>query len=299
MSGDIGVWMVSEQKLYRVSDERGIGFFARVSGAPADRNLIDLYADTGVEFIGLSDARQDDKFGIAAGYAHVSKRAQALDADCCALINPNWPMRSFEGLLTAVYQYQIKRLDTTAQFPIHHPSGWRCDKSFRSAGGKSPQERNSVRAANDPEILRECREQTASTCRRHRPGLFNPTQSRKQRTFVARQPAEEVHVVRGERWREPGFDRSRALSQLGLLQQPFCAPRLQGILPPAVLPAWPSPKDVLAANPEADSGCGRLSCQISSAQPLNALGTHGSKCVCCSVSDRMLASLPGNIHEAA
>jgi porin len=110
LSGDIGGWMVFEQKLYRVpkSDDRGIGFFTRVSGAPADRNLIDLYADTGIEFVGLSDARPDDKFGIAAGYAHVSKRAQALDADYRALVNPNWPMRNFEGLLTAVYQYQIR-----------------------------------------------------------------------------------------------------------------------------------------------------------------------------------------------
>lgn len=92
--------MVFEQKLYRIpkSDDRGIGFFTRVAGAPADRNLIDLYADTGIEFIGLSDARPDDKFGIAAGYAHVSKRAQALDAGYRALVNPNWPMRNVEGL---------------------------------------------------------------------------------------------------------------------------------------------------------------------------------------------------------
>jgi porin len=32
-----------------------IDIFGRVSGAPADRNLIDLYADAGLEFIGLSD----------------------------------------------------------------------------------------------------------------------------------------------------------------------------------------------------------------------------------------------------
>jgi hypothetical protein len=49
LSGDVGGWMVFEQKLYRVprSDDRGIGIFARISGAPADRNLIDRYADAG------------------------------------------------------------------------------------------------------------------------------------------------------------------------------------------------------------------------------------------------------------
>ena len=110
LSGNIGGWIVFEQQIYRVrhSDDRGVGIFARISGAPADRNLIDLYADGSIELIGLSNARPDDKFGIAAGYAHVSKRAQALDADYHALIGQNWPTRSFEGLVTAVYQYKIR-----------------------------------------------------------------------------------------------------------------------------------------------------------------------------------------------
>ncbi|MDN5005669.1 carbohydrate porin [Bradyrhizobium sp. GCM10027634] len=127
LSGDTGGWAVFEQKLYRVptSDDRGIGIFARVSGAAADRNLIDLYADAGLEFIGLRDDRPDDKFGIAAGYAHVSKRAQALDADFRSLTNPTWPVRSFEGLLTAAYQYQIKdgwTVQPNFQY-IVHPGG--------------------------------------------------------------------------------------------------------------------------------------------------------------------------------
>lgn len=110
LAGDVGVWGVFEQKVYRVphSDDRGIGVFLRVSGAPADRNLIDLYADAGIEFIGLNDTRPDDKFGVGAGYAHVSKRAQHLDADYRALVALDWPVRSFEGLFSAVYQYQIR-----------------------------------------------------------------------------------------------------------------------------------------------------------------------------------------------
>lgn len=138
LSGDIGGWMVFEQQIYRVphEDDRGIGVFGRLSGAPADRNLIDLYADTGIEFIGLSDKRPDDKFGIAAGYAHVSKRAQALDADYRALINPNWPLRSFEGLLTAVYQYQVRdgwTLQPNLQYIIH-PGGGATDPTGSMPG---------------------------------------------------------------------------------------------------------------------------------------------------------------------
>ena len=75
--------------------------------SPSRASLIDFYADAGVEFIGLADARPDDKFGIAAGYAHVGRAAQALDADFAAT-TPSWPRRSFESLITAVYQYQIR-----------------------------------------------------------------------------------------------------------------------------------------------------------------------------------------------
>ena len=127
LSGDIGAWAVFEQQIYRVphSDDRGIGVFARVSGAPADRNLVDLYADGGVEFIGLGDARPDDKFGIAAGYAHVSKRAQALDTDYSRYVDHAWPLRSFEGLFTAVYQFQVRdgwTVQPNFQY-ILHPGG--------------------------------------------------------------------------------------------------------------------------------------------------------------------------------
>jgi len=127
LSGDVGVWGVFEQQLYRLprSDDRGIGVFGRVAAAPADRNLIDRYADAGVEFIGISDRRPDDKFGIAVGYAHVSKRAQALDVDFRQFNGAAWPVRGFEGLLTAVYQYQMRdgwTLQPNLQY-IMHPGG--------------------------------------------------------------------------------------------------------------------------------------------------------------------------------
>ena len=116
-----------EQKIYRVGgdDDRGIGIFARVSSSPSDRNLIDGYADGGIEFIGLSDARPKDKFGIAAGYAHVSSRARALDMDFQQLMGPNWPLRRSETLVTAVYQYEV-RADWTLQPNFQyfvHPGG--------------------------------------------------------------------------------------------------------------------------------------------------------------------------------
>jgi porin len=127
LARDFGVYAAFEQKIYRVGndDERGIGIFARASYSPPDRNLIDRYADVGAEFIGLSDARPRDKFGVAFAYAHVSPRARALDADFANLYGPAWPVRSSEALLMAVYQYEVRAgltLQPNVQF-IKHPGG--------------------------------------------------------------------------------------------------------------------------------------------------------------------------------
>jgi porin len=127
LSGDNGVYSVFEQKLYRGGndDDRGIGIFARASYSPPERNLIDLYADAGVEFIGLSDRRRHDKFGIAGGYARVSSRARALDGDFQQAFGPTWPVRGSESLVTAVYQYEVRAgwtLQPNVQY-IVHPGG--------------------------------------------------------------------------------------------------------------------------------------------------------------------------------
>jgi porin len=131
LSSDFGVYSVFEQKLYRVGKDvdRGVGIFARASYSPPDRNLIDLYADAGIELVGLSDQRPHDKFGVAAGYAHVSPWARALDVDFQQIYGPNWPTRSFESLVTVVYQYEVRAgwtLQPNFQY-ITHPGGGATD----------------------------------------------------------------------------------------------------------------------------------------------------------------------------
>jgi porin len=128
LQGNFGIYTILEQKLYRVGndDDRGIGVFGRIYSSPSDRNLIDLYADGGVELIGLSDRRPNDKFGVAAGYARVSSRAHALDVDFLGMLGPGWPLRSFETLLTAVYQYEVRAgwtLQPNFQYFVHPGGG--------------------------------------------------------------------------------------------------------------------------------------------------------------------------------
>jgi len=127
-SGDFGVYSVLEQKLYRVGkdDDRGIGVFIRASYSPPDRNIVDLYADAGIEFVGLSDKHPKDKFGLALAYARVSPWAQSLDADFRVFNGPTWPARSYEGLFTAVYQYEVRSgwtMQPNFQYVVHPGGG--------------------------------------------------------------------------------------------------------------------------------------------------------------------------------
>jgi porin len=73
----------------------------------------------------VSAKRPKDKFGIAVGYACVSPSAQALDADFQSIYGSTWPLRTYEGLVTAVYQYEVRAgwtLQPNFQY-IHRPGG--------------------------------------------------------------------------------------------------------------------------------------------------------------------------------
>jgi porin len=139
LRADDGIYSVVEQKVYGVpkSKDRGVGVFMRTSASPSDRNLIDFYTDAGIDFIGLSDQRQNDKFGVAVGYAHVSKRAQALDRDFALFMGqPDWPVRSSEALFTASYLYEVKpglNLLPNYQY-IFRPGGGATDPSGPNPG---------------------------------------------------------------------------------------------------------------------------------------------------------------------
>jgi porin len=72
--GNDGIYAVVEQMIYSMpeteeKDKKGVSVFARASGNPADRSLIDFYVDAGVSFNGVVPSRPDDSFGFAGAYA--------------------------------------------------------------------------------------------------------------------------------------------------------------------------------------------------------------------------------------
>ncbi len=103
LRGNRGVYGVVDQQVYRLADDptKGVGVFARIAGAPGDRNLVDFYVDAGINFGGMIANRPDDAFGLAFAYARIGDAARGLDLD------RGGSVRSSEALIEATYSAQI------------------------------------------------------------------------------------------------------------------------------------------------------------------------------------------------
>jgi porin len=138
-NGDYGVYGVIDQMLWRLpgdNPKKGVGAFSRVSTSPSDRNLIDFYAEAGVNFMGVWDARPDDSFGLAAAFSQVSPAVHALDAETAFFTRANLPARNYELVVELTYQAQIVPgwiVQPDFQY-IFHPGGGGVDPVNPAAG---------------------------------------------------------------------------------------------------------------------------------------------------------------------
>lgn len=125
--GNFAIYAMLDQMLWRVpgGGDRGLSMFLRASGAPSDRNPIDLYVDGGLTFKGLFASRPDDIVGIGLAYGRVSPQASAHDRDAAALAGMAMPVRDFEAALELTYQIQLAdnwSVQPDLQY-IVHPGG--------------------------------------------------------------------------------------------------------------------------------------------------------------------------------
>jgi porin len=108
--GDWAWYAVADQMLWQdaVEPDRNVNLFARVSGTPEkDRNLIDFSLNAGLTVHEPLRGRDDDSFGVAMGYAHVSPRAAALDVDTASVTGTDVPVRGAETFVELTYQVQL------------------------------------------------------------------------------------------------------------------------------------------------------------------------------------------------
>jgi porin len=109
--------------------KKGIGAFARISESPSDRNLIHLYADAGVSFMGILAQRPDDSFGLAAAFSRLSPSVRAFDQDTTFFSGEIAAARNYELALELTYHAQIVpgwTVQPDFQY-IFHPGGGSAD----------------------------------------------------------------------------------------------------------------------------------------------------------------------------
>ncbi|MCP3469328.1 carbohydrate porin [Bradyrhizobium sp. CCGUVB1N3] len=117
LRGNYGIYAVVEQALWRpagVAEKTvsaslpGVTAFGRIAYSPPDRNLIDLYLDGGVGFVGFTPGRPLDRFGVGMAYMRISGSARSLDVDTQFFNGIQSPVRSNETLLEVIYEAHIK-----------------------------------------------------------------------------------------------------------------------------------------------------------------------------------------------
>ena len=105
---DFGLYFSGDQAVWaQTGGAQTLGLFARVMGAPADRNLISFSTNLGLALKAPFAARPNDSFGIGYGLAKVSARATGLDQDRQVLTGGAYPVRSTESFIEVTYQAQI------------------------------------------------------------------------------------------------------------------------------------------------------------------------------------------------
>ena len=142
--GNYSIYAVADQMVWRPSADspQPVGVFARVMGAPGDRNLVDLGVNAGVTLKAPFKGRDNDVAGLAVGYAHIGSHAQNF-ASAQGVTTPGYPSRSAETVLEATYQYQVApwwQLQADFQY------------FFRPAGG-IPDPQNPSRRIGDEAVL--------------------------------------------------------------------------------------------------------------------------------------------------
>ena len=105
LDNDWGLYGIIDQLIWRVpgsEDPQGVGIFARVIGAPEDRNLINFYFDGGFTFTGMIKNRPNDAFAIGFAYTNISNQVTAFDVDFGEPV-----ARNYEALIEICYTFQV------------------------------------------------------------------------------------------------------------------------------------------------------------------------------------------------
>lgn len=95
-SGNYGLYLLIDQKLFTDKTGGELGFFLQAGGAPDDRNVVDFYLGGGIHYQGLIPGRGEDTFGLAVAQASISDK-----------LRKNTAMEGHETTVELTYRAQI------------------------------------------------------------------------------------------------------------------------------------------------------------------------------------------------
>ncbi len=104
---NFSIYAVADQMIWRLAENspRSLNVFARVMGAPGDRNLINFSLNAGITLKAPFEGRDDDTVGVGVGIARVSGGARAFDSAAAVFSGPPAFVRGTETLIEVTYQY--------------------------------------------------------------------------------------------------------------------------------------------------------------------------------------------------
>jgi porin len=109
LQNNFSIYAVADQMVWRpaVDSPRAVTVFARIMGAPGDRNLINFSMNAGVTLKAPLAGRDDDAAGLGVGLARVSNGARAFDRSVASFSDTPFPVRTSEVFLELTYQFVV------------------------------------------------------------------------------------------------------------------------------------------------------------------------------------------------
>jgi porin len=106
---NFSVYAVMDQMIWRPSADgaQALGVFARIMGAPGDRNLIEFSVNGGVTLKAPLPGRDNDTLGLGFGVTQVGSSVTGFDQDTAYYAGAPMPVRTTETFIEATYQYQV------------------------------------------------------------------------------------------------------------------------------------------------------------------------------------------------
>ncbi len=127
-AGDYGAYAVIDQMVWKrpETNAEGVALFVQLMGAPANRNLSDLFIAGGAYVKGPAPGRPDDLAGLAVTYARIGAAARHFADDVIVFKGSGAALARGETVVEATYQASLApwlKLQPDVQYVVNPGAG--------------------------------------------------------------------------------------------------------------------------------------------------------------------------------